>query len=506
MSNAKRVEQAKAKAAKRKAKAAEKRQAEEAKSPWSKDEDRAILLAQMKTNSSTQSTDLANELNDKGEAAIKRRWNRVLIPKVEKYLSLKNLGGNHRLCDEFGSYLLKEEDLDGFLEKSREEFTEQNGGDSGDEAASRLSKHGPDTVVARQSPLKNSSPSQAKKRPAPTRQDLPPNRDQPPQLPQHPATAPVNLHPVHLNKRPRASPPSNTPDLTTVLNEIKIFQRSVMAMRSMTNELLASQTELRHEVQLLRRSGIRNNESLIGPHEMEMRRRYGRADGGSSRGENTAAAAAASVATRKNANSDAANSQNQTEDTTTTNDPDDTEMQPASNNTVDPTTDEEMNAYIVSLKLANKWPLIMNPSKAFTRDPSLVKLRFHNSNQHQHLPVKIDRKERSHCRLCHVRGIKNSKRRTLYMCSTCEIPLCIKPLKSDVERGILDTHFNKWHSVVDLEAERVRCSGDLLREIEIHKQMMNAKKAAAAAVEQEGTGEKLEEDGEEDDEESAGSI
>lgn len=120
MSNAKRVEQAKAKAAKRKAKAAEKRQAEEAKSPWSKDEDRAILSAQMKTNLSTKWTDLANELNDKGEAAIKRRWNRVLKPKVEKYLSLKNLGGNHRLYDEFGNYLLKEEDLDGFFSKSLE--------------------------------------------------------------------------------------------------------------------------------------------------------------------------------------------------------------------------------------------------------------------------------------------------------------------------------------------------------------------------------------------------
>jgi hypothetical protein len=327
------------------------------------------------------------------------------------------------------------------------------------------SKHDPNAVT-RQSPMETGS----QKRPAPVQHSSPPNHDD---LQTYltpcpdPATAPVNLNQIHQNKRLHASPPSSSPDLTTVLNEIKILQQSVMAMRSMTNELLASQTELRREVEMLKRSVIQNDEMSVGPIEMEMRRKYGRA-GGSVREENIAASPSAD-ANKKNVDADAANSQHQTKGATT-NDTGNTEMQSASKNAAVNTTDEEMNAYIVSLKLANKWPLITKPTKAFPGDPNLVKLCFHTSNQYQHIPVKIDGR-RTYCRLCSIKGRKNANRETLYMCKTCLVPLCVKPLKGDLEQGV-NTHFERWHSVVDLEAERVRCSADLRREKEIRKQRL----------------------------------
>lgn len=467
MFDAKRLDKMKTNAAEKKAKAIERMKEKETKSPWSKDEDRAIILAQLKPSSSMWS-DLSKQCNGKTEAAIGRRWTQVLKPKVEKYLFGKNLGGNHRLYDEAGKYMINAEDVDellgvraGILNKQVTTDVEEidDASDSDASPSKSLNNIPPRSAAAKQAVRKGTSPNSKKRHAATCHTHL---------LPHTFAAA----APHHQNKRPRTSPPPNTPDLTTVLNEIKILQRSVMAMRSMTSELLASQTELRHEVEMLRRSGIRTNDRSVGPRELEMRRRYGKAND-SSREESDAGKDNASPTAA--ADDDPEDQQQETLDNG--------DEQSTSSNAVEPTTDEDMHEYIVSLKLANKWPIINNPVKAFTHDPSLIKLRFHNSAQHRHIPIKINfGTGRSHCRLCSVKGQKNSKRKTIYMCKTCCVPLCVKPLASDIELGA-ETHFTKWHNVVDLEAERTRCSADLLLTIDTNKKKRTEREAEADASE-----------------------
>jgi hypothetical protein len=127
------------------------------------------------------------------------------------------------------------------------------------------------------------------------------------------------------------------------------------------------------------------------------------------------------------------------------------------------TTDEEIDEIISRRKQAGEWPIRQKTYLAFSTNLELLKIRFHHSQKYNHVPVRINdtkgKDNRSRCKLCMSYNKKASKgagRNTSWMCSTCEVPLCVKCLigeESDVRR----THHARWHLVRDLASENMMC-------------------------------------------------
>mmetsp|Transcript_19955 Transcript_19955/g.42818 ORF Transcript_19955/g.42818 Transcript_19955/m.42818 type:complete len:136 (+) Transcript_19955:704-1111(+) len=90
-----------------------------------------------------------------------------------------------------------------------------------------------------------------------------------------------------------------------------------------------------------------------------------------------------------------------------------------------------------------------------------MKIRFHHSEKYQHIPIRIPKTEKNKdgtkpCKLCSGGRIR---RKTTWMCATCEVPLCTRPLMD--EDGACLTHHARWHSAKDLMAEHKRCHAGL---------------------------------------------
>mmetsp|Transcript_19209 Transcript_19209/g.31474 ORF Transcript_19209/g.31474 Transcript_19209/m.31474 type:complete len:387 (-) Transcript_19209:135-1295(-) len=126
------------------------------------------------------------------------------------------------------------------------------------------------------------------------------------------------------------------------------------------------------------------------------------------------------------------------------------------------TTDEEIGAIIQARKDKNQWPVKRNTYKCFTKEEELVKVRFHRSQTYPHLPIRIpitesNKEGRLNCRLCSES--QGNSRSTSWMCSVCEIPLCIQIMDGDETND--ETHHVKFHTINDLIAEHKVCNAKL---------------------------------------------
>jgi hypothetical protein len=129
------------------------------------------------------------------------------------------------------------------------------------------------------------------------------------------------------------------------------------------------------------------------------------------------------------------------------------------------TTDAEIDDILYTRHIPpQSWPV--HRLKKWIEEPALQKLRLHRSEKYNHVPVRIPRTDKNKegrliCKLCS--GGK-CNRNTTWMCSTCEVPLCI-----DANDGVMSTtHHVLWHSAFDLREEHERCNA-LLRERRLEK-------------------------------------
>ncbi|KAL3787258.1 hypothetical protein HJC23_004132 [Cyclotella cryptica] len=288
--------------------------------------------------------------------------------------------------------------------------------------------------------------------------------------------------------------------LALVLDEIKKINRSVISMRGMINELVSSHHDLKDEVDSLRQQ--HNNSSSAPPrvhnhvlHALQAREIFDAVKMNTKSSttkrlplpthhpnhiptlrQNALASEAAAAITK------------------------------IPNTPLDPklaTTDEEVDAIIASRRQNNTWPVRYQPNKKFTHDPDLLKLRFHHSLKHQHMPVFLPKTpkpdqngkfktNKRKCRLCQrLKDDGKVYRCTTWMCSTCQIPLCIKTLPSEPST---ESHFVKWHSVLNLEEESARCSEALRRSMEIWSRERAKKRAREEEEDQDNYEEEEEED------------
>ncbi|KAK1745938.1 hypothetical protein QTG54_003862 [Skeletonema marinoi] len=125
------------------------------------------------------------------------------------------------------------------------------------------------------------------------------------------------------------------------------------------------------------------------------------------------------------------------------------------------TTDDLIATLIEGRTRKNQWPVKTNAVTCFTKDADLTKIRLHHSNRYQHIPIRIPKTEKNKdgtkpCKLCSEGKIR---RKTTWMCAVCEAPLCTKPLVG--EDSSAPTHFALWHSEKDLIPTHKRCFGEL---------------------------------------------
>jgi len=135
------------------------------------------------------------------------------------------------------------------------------------------------------------------------------------------------------------------------------------------------------------------------------------------------------------------------------------------------TPDEEIEAIVATRKTAGGWPVRKGTVKGFSQDEDLIKIRFHHSEKFQHIPVRIPKTAQNKdgtkpCKLCSDGKIR---RKTTWMCATCEVPLCTRPLMD--EDGSCLTHHTRWHSARDLVLEHKKCHEDLTRGRESRKRV-----------------------------------
>jgi len=281
--------------------------------------------------------------------------------------------------------------------------------------------------------------------------------------------------------------------LSLVLDEIKKINRSMISVRAMINELVSSHHDLKDEVDSLR---PRQNNSSAPPrldnhvlHALQARE--------------------ITDAVRMNVKSSTRTIPHLTQNPNHVPTLRQNALASAAaaavvnipNTPIDPkltTTDEEVDAIIASRQQNNTWPVRLQPVKKFTHDPELLKLRFHHSLKHPHMPVFLAKTpkpdqdgkfktNKKKCRLCQrLKDDGKIYRCTTWMCSTCQIPLCVKTLPSEPST---ESHFVKWHSALNLEEESARCSEALRRSMEMWSRERAKKRAR-------------EEDDEEDDDEA----
>ena len=129
------------------------------------------------------------------------------------------------------------------------------------------------------------------------------------------------------------------------------------------------------------------------------------------------------------------------------------------------TTDEEIDNIIHQKKAHNQqWPV--HRLKKWIEEQDLQKIRLHRSLKYNHVPVRIARNDKNKegrliCKLCS--GGK-CNRNTTWMCSTCEVPLCIDAVDGDSSL----THHVLWHRALHLRVEHEKCN-TLLKERRLEK-------------------------------------
>ena len=128
------------------------------------------------------------------------------------------------------------------------------------------------------------------------------------------------------------------------------------------------------------------------------------------------------------------------------------------------TTDEEIDSIIHQKKVDQQWPV--HRLKKWIEEQDLQKIRLHRSLKHNHVPIRIPRNDKNKegrliCKLCS--GGK-CNRNTTWMCTVCEVPLCIDRVDGDSSL----THHILWHRALDLEVEHEKCNA-LLKERRLEK-------------------------------------
>lgn len=125
------------------------------------------------------------------------------------------------------------------------------------------------------------------------------------------------------------------------------------------------------------------------------------------------------------------------------------------------TPDEEIDTIIEQRKRKMTWPVKHATLNCFSVQQDLIKVRFHHSEKYQHIPIRIPKTDKNKdgtkpCKLCSEGKIR---RKTTWMCATCEVPLCTRPLMD--EDGSSLTHHARWHGVKDLITAHKKCHEDL---------------------------------------------
>ncbi|KAL7522923.1 hypothetical protein ACHAWX_007688 [Stephanocyclus meneghinianus] len=135
------------------------------------------------------------------------------------------------------------------------------------------------------------------------------------------------------------------------------------------------------------------------------------------------------------------------------------------------TTDEQIDQILHAKQSQHgSWPV--HRLKKWIEEADLQKIRLHRTEKHAHVPVRIPRTDKNKegrliCKLCS--GGK-CNRNTTWMCSTCEVPLCIDTVDGDGEQ----THHVRWHRCVDLREEHFRCNALLRGRREVKKRGLEA--------------------------------
>ena len=244
--------------------------------------------------------------------------------------------------------------------------------------------------------------------------------------------------------------------------EIKRLNTSVLTMRSMINELIVSHNELKEQVTSIQRSqDVANAVSAVAPQSKTPAALQEREL------ENNWVAAAKKEGKRKSkiingtktCQADAYKRLFASQDC-----PADVQS-----------TDEEIDEIIARRKSNGEWPVRNKTYLAFTTNQELLKIRFHHSEKYNHIPVRIDssscKDSRARCKLCMAYNRTASKgcgRNTSWMCSTCEVPLCVKCLIGE-DDDVMKTHHARWHIARDLVAENDLC----------HREVIESRAAAA---------------------------
>ncbi|KAL7509958.1 hypothetical protein ACHAXN_006837 [Cyclotella atomus] len=124
------------------------------------------------------------------------------------------------------------------------------------------------------------------------------------------------------------------------------------------------------------------------------------------------------------------------------------------------TPDEEIDHIIAERVRKSQWPVKHSTLNCFSVQTDLVKVRYHHSEKYQHIPIRIPKTEKNKdgtkpCKLCSEGKVR---RKTTWMCATCEVPLCTRPLMNEEpdENGGVMTHHSRWHMARDLVAEHQR--------------------------------------------------
>ena len=132
---------------------------------------------------------------------------------------------------------------------------------------------------------------------------------------------------------------------------------------------------------------------------------------------------------------------------------------PVNSTVTQPTPDEEIDAIIEARRRKSQWPVKHSTLNCFSVQQDLVKLRFHHSEKYQHIPVRIPKTDKNKdgtkpCKLCSEGKVR---RKTTWMCATCEVPLCTRPLMGEeaAEGGGVLSHHARWHTARDLVAEHL---------------------------------------------------
>ena len=131
----------------------------------------------------------------------------------------------------------------------------------------------------------------------------------------------------------------------------------------------------------------------------------------------------------------------------------------------------EINTIIQAWRHKNNWPIKYNTLRCFSVQDDLAKVRKHRSDKHQHVPVRIDKtaNNKTGDKACVLCSDSKDRRRSKWMCSTCEVPLCTRVILG--EEGGSRSHHDLWHSAKDIMEEHKRCHQMLLDSRENKKKL-----------------------------------